>query len=140
MHLHSSPASSPVSSPNPMTQEDSPCLSRQKAQEEIQFLSILLENTAATLSVDENRRFFDENDYAFQAELSRYRDAEASSNKVKSNYSLAEAVSNAPRPQMAPETSAQNEARTNQNYHPTPNQHTINKKENSPTQLTYFLS
>ncbi|GFU37915.1 hypothetical protein NPIL_653611 [Nephila pilipes] len=47
------------------------------------------------------------------------------SNKVKSNYSFTQAVSNAPRPQMAPqsgsETSAQNEARINQNYRPTPN-------------------
>ncbi|GFT81364.1 hypothetical protein NPIL_234041 [Nephila pilipes] len=57
MDLHSSPASSPVSSPNPMTQEDSPYLTRQKAQEENQFLSVLLENTAATLSAYKNRRF-----------------------------------------------------------------------------------
>ncbi|GFU29349.1 hypothetical protein NPIL_353231 [Nephila pilipes] len=70
MDLYSSPASSPVSFPNPMTQEDSPCLTRQKVQEE--FLSVLLENTAATLSAYKSRRFFDENDYAFQAELSRY--------------------------------------------------------------------
>ncbi|GFT17714.1 hypothetical protein NPIL_104341 [Nephila pilipes] len=77
MDLYSLPAYSPVSSPNPMTQEDSPCLTRQKAQEEIQFLSVLLENTAATLNAYKNRRFFDENDFAFQVELSRYRDAEA---------------------------------------------------------------
>ncbi|GFU47366.1 hypothetical protein NPIL_156201 [Nephila pilipes] len=44
-----------------------------------------------------------------------------SSNKVKRNYSFAQAVSNAPRPQSGSETSEQNEARTNQNYRPTPN-------------------
>ncbi|GFS58590.1 hypothetical protein NPIL_377591 [Nephila pilipes] len=87
MDFHSSPVSSPVSSPNPMTQEDSPCLSRQKAQERIQFLSVLLENTAATLSIYKNRRFFDENDYAFQAELSRYRDAEARQQQLVSAFS-----------------------------------------------------
>ncbi|GFT82955.1 hypothetical protein NPIL_279741 [Nephila pilipes] len=40
-------------------------------------ICVLLENTAATLSAYKNRRFFDENDFAFQVELSRYRDAEA---------------------------------------------------------------
>ncbi|GFU25476.1 hypothetical protein NPIL_164931 [Nephila pilipes] len=70
-----------------MTQEDSPCLSRQKVQEEIQFLSILIENTAATLSAYKSRRFFDENDYAFQAELSRYRDAEARQQQLVSAFS-----------------------------------------------------
>ncbi|GFU41110.1 hypothetical protein NPIL_607321 [Nephila pilipes] len=70
-----------------MTQEDSPCLSRQKAQVEIQFLSVLLENTAATLSTYKNRRFFDENDNAFQAELSRYRNAEARQQQLVSAFS-----------------------------------------------------
>ncbi|GFU29348.1 hypothetical protein NPIL_353221 [Nephila pilipes] len=54
------------------------------------------------------------------------------SNKVKNNYSFAQAVTNAPRPQMAPEngskTSTQNEARTKRNYRPTPN-YAHNKQE-----------
>ncbi|GFS84130.1 hypothetical protein NPIL_246771 [Nephila pilipes] len=78
---------SPVSSPIPTTQEDSPSLNRQKIQEEIQFLNIFLENTAATLSAYKNRRFFDENDFTFQAELSRYREAEARLQNMVSAYS-----------------------------------------------------
>ncbi|GFT61397.1 hypothetical protein NPIL_291951 [Nephila pilipes] len=78
---------SPVSSPIPRTQEDSPCLNRQKVQDGIQFLNIFLENTAATLSAYKNRRFFDENDFTFQAELSRYREAEARLQNMVSAYS-----------------------------------------------------
>ncbi|GFS64979.1 hypothetical protein NPIL_352781 [Nephila pilipes] len=50
------------------------------------------------------------------------------SNQVKSNYSFAQAVSNAPRPQSGSETSAQNEARSNQKHHPIPN-YSHNKQE-----------
>ncbi|GFT13857.1 hypothetical protein NPIL_209711 [Nephila pilipes] len=77
MDLYSSPVSSPVSSPDPTTQEDLPCFTRQKAQEEIQFLSVLMENAAATLNAYKIRHFFDENDFACKAELSRFREAEA---------------------------------------------------------------
>ncbi|GFT45555.1 putative kinetochore protein NDC80 [Nephila pilipes] len=119
--LYSSPVSSPVSSPNPTTQEVSTCLTRQKAQEEIEFLSILMENTATILNAYKNKRFFDENDFSYKAEMSRYREA----NKIINKYSFAQAVSNAPRTQIGPlsgsKTSTQNEARPIKNNRLNPN-------------------
>ncbi|GFU33610.1 hypothetical protein NPIL_226161 [Nephila pilipes] len=76
MDLYSSPVSSPASSPNPTTQNDSPWISRQKVQE-IDFLSVPMENKAATLNAYKSRRFFDENNFLHKAELSQYREAEA---------------------------------------------------------------
>ncbi|GFU38963.1 hypothetical protein NPIL_430921 [Nephila pilipes] len=50
---------------------------KQKAQEQIEFLSLLMENTAANLNAYKSRRLFDENDFSNKVELSRYREAEA---------------------------------------------------------------
>ncbi|GFT52530.1 hypothetical protein NPIL_170931 [Nephila pilipes] len=77
MDLYSSPASSPISSQEPMIQDyNSACLLRRKYEAEQKVMTACLSNRVTMIMASKNDPFFNEDNELYQREIQCYRETE----------------------------------------------------------------